>query len=161
LDGGRCRKSGHFFNNISQTKNSVWGLNRAFFHCLRPQKGGGKKPSKHAYIREKVKISFVHGINCILLFAFSFSTCNRVCKRTAWILTRLRGCAGWSGSMLAANALCWFCRDAAHMLCFVTTCFLHDCIYRVVISWYLVPHTPYSDNSPRKGILTFCRRCHC
>jgi hypothetical protein len=30
-----------FFNNISQTKTSVWGLNRAFFHCLMPQKGGG------------------------------------------------------------------------------------------------------------------------
>jgi hypothetical protein len=28
-------------NIISQTKNSVWGLNGAFFHCLRPQKGGG------------------------------------------------------------------------------------------------------------------------
>jgi hypothetical protein len=42
------------------------------------------------------------------LFAISFSTCNRVCKRTAWILIRLRG---WS--MLVANALCLFCRDAA------------------------------------------------
>jgi hypothetical protein len=41
LDGGPRRKSGHFFNNISQTKNSVWGLNRAFFHCLRPPGGGG------------------------------------------------------------------------------------------------------------------------
>jgi hypothetical protein len=43
LVGGRRRKSGHFFNNISQTENSVWGLNRAFFHCLRPQKRGGQK----------------------------------------------------------------------------------------------------------------------
>jgi hypothetical protein len=25
-------------------------------------------------------------------------------------------CAGWSGSMLVANALCWFCRDATHIL---------------------------------------------
>jgi hypothetical protein len=24
--------------------------------------------------------------------------------------------AGWSGSMLVANALCWFCRDAAQIL---------------------------------------------
>jgi hypothetical protein len=29
-----------------------------------------------------------------MLFAISFSTCYRVCKRTAWILIRLRGCAG-------------------------------------------------------------------
>jgi hypothetical protein len=52
-----------------------------------------------------------------MLFAISFSTCYRVCKRTAWILIRLRGCAGWSGSILVANPLCWFCRDAAHLFC--------------------------------------------
>jgi hypothetical protein len=34
---------------------------------------------------------------------YLFSTCYRVCKRTAWILIRLRGCAGWSGSMLIAT----------------------------------------------------------
>jgi hypothetical protein len=28
---GGAEKSDHFFNNISQTKNSYWGLNRAFF----------------------------------------------------------------------------------------------------------------------------------
>jgi hypothetical protein len=28
--------------------------------------------------------------------AISFSNCNRIGKRTAWILIRLRGCAGWS-----------------------------------------------------------------
>jgi hypothetical protein len=50
-----------------------------------------------------------------MLFAFSFSTCNRVCKRTAWILIRLRGCAGWSGFMPVTKALRWFCRDAAHL----------------------------------------------
>jgi hypothetical protein len=27
-----------------------------------------------------------------------------------------RGCAGWSGSMLVANQLCWFCHDAAQIL---------------------------------------------
>jgi hypothetical protein len=37
-------------------------------------------------------------------------------KRTTWFLIKLRGCAGWTGSMLVANALCWFCRDAAHMI---------------------------------------------
>jgi hypothetical protein len=51
-----------------------------------------------------------------MLFAISFSTCNRVCKRTAWILIRLRGCAAWSWSMLVANALRWFCYDAAQIL---------------------------------------------
>jgi hypothetical protein len=30
-----------FFNNISKTKTSVWGLNRTFYHHLRPQDGGG------------------------------------------------------------------------------------------------------------------------
>jgi hypothetical protein len=50
------------------------------------------------------------------MFAISFSTCNRLGKRTEWILIRLRGCAGWSGSMVVANALCWFCRDEAQML---------------------------------------------
>jgi hypothetical protein len=42
-----------------------------------------------------------------------FSTCNRVCRRTAWILIRLCECAGWSGSMLFAKALCKFCHDMA------------------------------------------------
>jgi hypothetical protein len=49
LDGGGRWKSGHFFNNISQTKNSVWGLDRAFFHCLRPQKGGQKAVETRLY----------------------------------------------------------------------------------------------------------------
>jgi hypothetical protein len=49
-----------------------------------------------------------------MLFAISFFTCYMVCKRTAWILIRLCGCAGWSESMLVANALCWICRDLAH-----------------------------------------------
>jgi hypothetical protein len=31
-----------------------------------------------------------------ILFAISFSTCNRVCKRTAWILIRQLGGACWS-----------------------------------------------------------------
>jgi hypothetical protein len=52
----------------------------------------------------------------IMLFAISFSTCKRVGKRTAWILVRLRGCAGWSGSMLVTKTLCWVCSDAAHFL---------------------------------------------
>jgi hypothetical protein len=51
-----------------------------------------------------------------MLFAISFSTCNRVCQRTAWILIRLRGSAGRSGSMLVANALRWFCHGAAQIL---------------------------------------------
>jgi hypothetical protein len=31
-------------------------------------------------------------------------------------MIRLRGRTGWSESMLVAIALCWFCRDAAHLL---------------------------------------------
>jgi hypothetical protein len=46
FDGGPRRKSDHIFNNISQTKNRVWGLDRALFHCLMPQKGMGQKPVK-------------------------------------------------------------------------------------------------------------------
>jgi hypothetical protein len=55
-----------------------------------------------------------------MLFAISFSTCNRVCKLTAWILIRPWGCAGWSGSMLVANALSWFCHGGAHIYRFWT-----------------------------------------
>jgi hypothetical protein len=62
FDGGRRRKSGHFFNNISQTKNSILGLNMTYFHCLRPQKNwGSKKPSKHVFMREKVNKKDNHG----------------------------------------------------------------------------------------------------
>jgi hypothetical protein len=42
-----------------------------------------------------------------MLFAISFSTCNRVYKRTAWILIRLRGCAGWSGCKRTMLVLSW------------------------------------------------------
>jgi hypothetical protein len=46
LVGGRAEKVVTFFNNISQTKTSVWGLNKAFFHHKRQQKGGGEKGVK-------------------------------------------------------------------------------------------------------------------
>jgi hypothetical protein len=46
----------------------------------------------------------------------SLSVCNRVGKQTSWMLIRLRGCAGWSGSMLVANPLCWFCHGTAQLL---------------------------------------------
>jgi hypothetical protein len=39
LVGGPHRKSGHFFNNISQTKTSVMGLNNAFFSPFETTKG--------------------------------------------------------------------------------------------------------------------------
>jgi hypothetical protein len=32
---------------------------------------------------------------------------------------RLRERADWSGSMLVANPLCWFCRNAAQILSFL------------------------------------------
>jgi hypothetical protein len=51
---------------------------------------------------------------------YQFSTCYRICKCTAWILIRLRGCADWSKSMLVAKALCWFCHDAAQF--YINSC---------------------------------------
>jgi hypothetical protein len=46
-----------FLNNISRTKNGVWGLNRTFFTVWGLKRGGGdKKPSKHVYIRERLNI---------------------------------------------------------------------------------------------------------
>jgi hypothetical protein len=44
-----------------------------------------------------------HQISIPAVCYLSFSTCNRVGKQTPWILIRLQGCAGWSGSMLVAN----------------------------------------------------------
>jgi hypothetical protein len=50
--GGRAEKEVTFFNNISQTKTSFGGLNKAFFHHLRQQKGGGvKKALKGVYMK--------------------------------------------------------------------------------------------------------------
>jgi hypothetical protein len=52
------RKIGHFLTTFLKRKNSVWGLNSAFFSLFEGSKrrrGGGKKPSKHVYMREKVK----------------------------------------------------------------------------------------------------------
>jgi hypothetical protein len=81
-------------------------------------------------------------LNKIFFVCFSFFTCYRVCKRTAWILIRLRGCAGWSGSMLVANPLCWFCRDAAHIfvkkvsccMCFSINIRNHSLLYQNPLS---------------------------
>jgi hypothetical protein len=38
--GDGAEKVVTFLNNISQTKTEVGGLNKAFFHHLRKQKGG-------------------------------------------------------------------------------------------------------------------------
>jgi hypothetical protein len=54
---GRRRKSVHFFINISQTKNSVCGLNMAFFYCLRPQKRGTKS--------RKTRLPERKGLDCL------------------------------------------------------------------------------------------------
>jgi hypothetical protein len=48
---------------------------------------------------KNLRIIFVYQTTS-MLFAISFSTCYRLCKRTALILIRLRGCAGWSGSTM-------------------------------------------------------------
>jgi hypothetical protein len=70
-----------------------------------------------------------------MLFAISFLTCYRICKRTAWILIRLRGCAGWSGSMLVANTLCCFCHDAAQI--YIFTPFLPLNLYTWLV-WHCI-----------------------
>jgi hypothetical protein len=59
FDRGHAEKVVTFCNNIFQTKNSVSGLNMTFLHCFRLQNwwGGDKKPSKHAYMREKVNLN--------------------------------------------------------------------------------------------------------
>jgi hypothetical protein len=46
LDGGRRRKSDHFFSNISQTKNSVLGLNRVISLFEASKKRRGKSKSR-------------------------------------------------------------------------------------------------------------------
>jgi hypothetical protein len=87
-----------------------------------------------------------------MLFAISFSTCYRVGKRTAWILIRLRGCAGWSGSMLVANALCWFCHDVAQ-ICFKFDSWcqikywytIHSVLYAFKAGSWLCPVSVYCD----------------
>jgi hypothetical protein len=67
-----------------------------------------------------------------MLFANSFSTYYWVCKRTSWILIKLRGCASWSGSMLVANPLCWFSRDAAQIISHVLTELKYSCYMPVM-----------------------------
>jgi hypothetical protein len=67
-----------------------------------------------------------HPRSLVRIHAFRLLTLLQVEKLTAykWILIRLRGCAGWSGSMLVANPICWFCRDAAQIN--FTNCRLQD-----------------------------------
>jgi hypothetical protein len=63
LDGGGAEKVVTFLNNISQTKNSDLGPKYGIFSLFEAsKKGGGKKPSKHAYIRDKVKIEYIDKI---------------------------------------------------------------------------------------------------
>jgi hypothetical protein len=50
-----------------------------------------------------------------MLFGISFSTCNRVGKQTAWILIRLRRCAG---CVQAGLDPCW---SQMHYVGFVMT----------------------------------------
>jgi hypothetical protein len=86
-------------------KKNVWVLNFIVFTfecinaCLVQEQG---KHSTSARDCEDSKYNQPNSSNVItymyfyvsLQFAISFSTCYRVCKRTAWILIRLRGC--WS-----------------------------------------------------------------
>jgi hypothetical protein len=61
-----------------------------------------------AWIQTSLRIRAV--LSESMLFAISFSIYNRVGKRTAWILIRLRE------SIMDANPLCWFCHGTAHLL---------------------------------------------
>jgi hypothetical protein len=65
-------------------------------------------PDQPAHLRSLISIH-------AFLLSVSLLVKELVSKRTAWILIRLRGYTGWSGSMLVANALCWFCRDATQI----------------------------------------------
>jgi hypothetical protein len=49
LVGGRAEKVVTFLNNISQTKTSVLGLNKASFHHLRQQKEGENGVKRRVY----------------------------------------------------------------------------------------------------------------
>jgi hypothetical protein len=95
------------FSNTSYTNNIVVSFVnvRGFKNELCHDKTNimGLRP---AWIQTSLRIRAVRSGS--ILFAISFSTCYRVCKRTAWSLIRLRG---WSGSMLVANPLCLFCHD--------------------------------------------------
>jgi hypothetical protein len=62
-------------------------------------------------------LSYKHNIVCSLIriHAILLQVENPIANSMG-ILIRLRGCAGWFGSMLVANPLCWFCRDAAQTI---------------------------------------------
>jgi hypothetical protein len=61
-------------------------------------------------------------------------------------LIRLRGCAGWSGSMLVANPLCWFCHDAAHIVIFGKSGYIREWITYVCQFMYLCYHFVLEKN---------------
>jgi hypothetical protein len=61
-------------------------------------------------------------------------------SETAWILIRLRGSAGWSGSMLVANPLCWFCHDAVQIS------------YIIVLYTYMLFYNELHISKPRFAV---------
>jgi hypothetical protein len=94
-------------------------------------------------LRLGILYSISHCYNCKKIYEPRHNKTNIMGLRTAWIQTRLRSLirihavryqflvigsvsmdlAGWSGSMLVANPLCWFCHDAAHIFTYEFTYF--------------------------------------
>jgi hypothetical protein len=95
---------------INSNSKSKLFIHLEFFITFEPRHDKINMCLRPAWSQTSLRIRVVWSGS--MLFTISFSTCNRVCKRIAWILIRLRR---WSGSMLVASALCWFCHGAAHM----------------------------------------------
>jgi hypothetical protein len=97
------------FNCIIKEEGiSIWSCYKLRWYELRHDKTN-IMGLRTAWIQTSLRLRAVGSGS--MLFAISFSTFYRVCKRTAWILIW-----GWSGPMLVANPLCWFCHDAAHIM---------------------------------------------
>jgi hypothetical protein len=66
FDRGAAEKVITALNNISKTKNSVWGLNRVTFHCLRPQiRVEGSKGCQNTSIWGKGLNYVLNCLNCL------------------------------------------------------------------------------------------------
>jgi hypothetical protein len=66
----RAEKSRQFFNYISQTNNSVWGLFMAFFTILGLKSGGGVKSRQNTFIRGR-RLKILRNNDCIKMRIFS------------------------------------------------------------------------------------------
>jgi hypothetical protein len=75
------------------------------------------------------------------------------CK-TAWILIRPRGCAGWSGSMLVANALCWF-----YIMYWINILYWHNIMYWRIILFIENEH-PTFQVSVAEWLMSLAQSIH-